>query len=200
MEKLTQCKVCGAKMATNAKACPACGAKNKKPFFKKPWFWILVVVIILAMAGAAGGDDEETSENNETLSDNTVIAGNTIFEGDCGITGSATMGKSSINFPELSISITNTSDKNIAAIQFWAVPLNVYGEELDNWNSQKELYTDEMIPTGESTKVSFQLIDEEVKTVKLYVYSVYYEDGTEWGDRNADEKDIIAGAPVIEVK
>ena len=64
----------------------------------------------------------------------------------------------------------------------------------------KELYTDETIPAGESTKVAFQLIDDEVKSVKLYVYSVYYEDGTEWGDRNADEKDIIAGAPVIEVK
>lgn len=194
MEKLTHCKVCGAKMSSKAKVCPGCGAKNKKPFYTRPWFWIIIVVVILAMAGTAGGDEEETTADNE------VISSNAIFEGDCGITGSATMGKSILDLPELSVSITNTSDKNIAAIQFWAVPLNVYGEELDNWSSQKELYTDETIPAGESTKVSFQLIDDEVKSVKLYVYSVYYEDGTEWGDRNADEKDIIAGAPVIEVK
>ena len=32
--KLIKCKSCGADIAANAKTCPQCGAKNKKPFYK----------------------------------------------------------------------------------------------------------------------------------------------------------------------
>lgn len=57
-EKLKVCKVCGKEMATNAKACPSCGAKNKKPVFKKWWFWLIVVVIVAAVGAGAGGSGE----------------------------------------------------------------------------------------------------------------------------------------------
>ena len=49
--KLINCKTCGAEMASNAKVCPQCGAKNKKPIFKKWWFWVLVVIIIGSIIG-----------------------------------------------------------------------------------------------------------------------------------------------------
>ena len=39
------CKTCGGKMAKTAKACPHCGAPNKKPFYKRPAFWVGVTVI-----------------------------------------------------------------------------------------------------------------------------------------------------------
>ena len=35
MSKMKNCKACGAEIATSAKSCPKCGAKNKKPFYKK---------------------------------------------------------------------------------------------------------------------------------------------------------------------
>lgn len=43
---MKKCSVCGAAIAKKSKVCPACGAKNKKPIYKRVWFWILAIVII----------------------------------------------------------------------------------------------------------------------------------------------------------
>lgn len=43
------CKTCGAAIAKNAKRCPTCGAKNKKPIFKRVWFWFLCVIAIFVI-------------------------------------------------------------------------------------------------------------------------------------------------------
>ncbi len=41
------------------------------------------------------------------------------------------------------------------------------------------------------------MIEESVKTVKLYGYSVYYADGTEWGDKDAFKWEILEnGVPI----
>ncbi len=56
-EKMTKCKSCGNDLATSAKSCPNCGAKNQKPIFKKWWFWVIIVVVLIGIIGAAGGDD-----------------------------------------------------------------------------------------------------------------------------------------------
>lgn len=47
--KLTICKTCGAEIAKSAKRCPQCGAKNKKPIFKRVWFWVLVAVVAIVV-------------------------------------------------------------------------------------------------------------------------------------------------------
>ena len=122
-----------------------------------------------------------------------------MFDGDCGIAASAEMGSSIIGSPELTISLTNTSGRDIAAIEFYAVPYNVYGEELNNWMTQNRLYTDTAIPAGQSTNISYQLIDSSVKTVKLYVYSVYFSDGTQWGNKDATVSTILSQGALIEV-
>ena len=65
--KLIKCKTCGADMASNAKACPQCGAKNKKPIYKKWWFYLLIVVIVIAIiggAGSGGSNPPQASSNN----------------------------------------------------------------------------------------------------------------------------------------
>ena len=49
MNKMTKCKSCGADIASSAKHCPSCGAKNKKPIYKRVWFWILIVVLLIAI-------------------------------------------------------------------------------------------------------------------------------------------------------
>lgn len=60
--KTTQCKVCGAEIAKNAKTCPNCGAKNKKPIYKRVWFWLLIVIVVLVIiviiVACAGGSSE----------------------------------------------------------------------------------------------------------------------------------------------
>ena len=56
-KKLINCKTCGEEIAKSAKSCPKCGAKNKKPIFKKWWFWLIVAVFIIGVA--SGGSDTE---------------------------------------------------------------------------------------------------------------------------------------------
>ena len=62
--KMTQCKSCGAEIAKSAKACPHCGAKNKKPVYKKWWFWVIIAFIVIG--AATGGNDSKTTTNNST--------------------------------------------------------------------------------------------------------------------------------------
>ena len=121
------------------------------------------------------------------------------FAGDCGISASAEMGSSIIGYPELTISITNTTNKDISAIQFYAVPCDVYGDEITGWTSQNKLYTDTTIGTGKTTSISYDFIEDSVKTVKLYVYSVYFSDGSEWGNKDASKSTILEYGAVIEV-
>ena len=68
MSKMKKCKVCSKEIASNAKTCPECGAKNKKAIYKRPWFIILAIIIIL---GAVGGSSHDKSKvaNNETISE-----------------------------------------------------------------------------------------------------------------------------------
>ena len=190
---MTTCKACSQEIAKSAKACPHCGAKNKKPVFTKWWFWVIVVMFIGIVAGAGSGTDNGGQNNG-------VGGIASVFEGDCGIRASAEIGNNIINFPELSITITNTTDKEIAAIQFYAVPYDVYGEEIKGWTTQTKLSTDTPIAAGKTTTISYQFIEQSVKTVKLYVYSVYFADGIEWGDRDATTSKILNGAPTIEVE
>ena len=78
--KMTTCKTCGTEMARSAKVCPSCGAKNKKPFFTRPWF-IAIVALIIIGAIASGGKSEsgnttavadKTNSNNSEVKDNTA--------------------------------------------------------------------------------------------------------------------------------
>lgn len=57
MSKMIKCQSCSKEIASNAKSCPGCGAKNKKPIYKRAWFWILAVIVV---AGIATGGEEET--------------------------------------------------------------------------------------------------------------------------------------------
>ena len=44
MAKLVTCNTCKAEIASNAKACPHCGSKRKKPIFLRAWFILLLIV------------------------------------------------------------------------------------------------------------------------------------------------------------
>lgn len=58
-KKTIECKVCGKEIAKSAKACPECGAKNKKPLYKKWWFWLIIVIILFSVAGGGGNETDE---------------------------------------------------------------------------------------------------------------------------------------------
>lgn len=73
--KMAVCQNCGAEMAASARTCPKCGAKNKKPIYKRPWFIAVVVIVIIGVIGGAagGGGDSEQPQNDG----GTVVSGNT---------------------------------------------------------------------------------------------------------------------------
>ena len=62
-KKMKNCRACGAEIASDAKTCPKCGAKNKPPFYKKWWFYAIIVVII---CGAAAGGGQSDSPNTDS--------------------------------------------------------------------------------------------------------------------------------------
>lgn len=69
MAKMIKCKTCGADIASSAKTCPSCGAKNKKPFYKKWWVWLIVIIILIGAAGSGTNTEKATSDKTaETVS------------------------------------------------------------------------------------------------------------------------------------
>ena len=65
---MKKCKVCSKEIASNAKTCPECGAKNKKAIYKRPWFIVLAIIIILGAIGGSG-HEKSTVANNKTISE-----------------------------------------------------------------------------------------------------------------------------------
>ena len=65
-KNMKKCQICGNEIAKNAKVCPSCGAKNKKPFYKKAWFIICALVVVIAVAANSGKDTNEQPANTET--------------------------------------------------------------------------------------------------------------------------------------
>lgn len=63
--KMITCKACGKEIATSAKNCPHCGAKNKKPFFKKWWFWLIIAFVFIVMVS---GNSEDPVQQTGTIS------------------------------------------------------------------------------------------------------------------------------------
>ncbi len=70
MSKMIKCKTCGADIASSAKTCPGCGAKNKKPFYKKWWVWFIVVIVLIGAAGS--GANSNSNSSTEAASSNKV--------------------------------------------------------------------------------------------------------------------------------
>lgn len=50
--KMRVCKNCGNSLPDKEIICPSCGAKNKKPVYKRWWFWVIVVCFIMVQLQA----------------------------------------------------------------------------------------------------------------------------------------------------
>jgi RNA polymerase subunit RPABC4/transcription elongation factor Spt4 len=65
-EKMIKCHACNKEIASSAKTCPSCGAKQKKPIFKKWWFWVLIVIFIgIIIPKGEKNADDATPNNNQ---------------------------------------------------------------------------------------------------------------------------------------
>lgn len=215
------CSKCGKEIASNATHCPHCGTPVVLPYVQavpayapeksgcaKKILYAMGALFALGVFGSIIGGAENVKSDGKTATAAPEAQQEPVpspkpsrFSADCGISASAHLKSDEfINHPHLCISVKNVSAKNIAAIQFYAVPYDVYGKDLSSsLFSQKRLHTDDLIPVGGSKKLNYgPFIDQQMKSVKLYVYSVYFDDGSEWGDKDATRSEILKYGKQIE--
>ena len=65
--KIRVCKNCNNPLPEKATVCPSCGAKNKKPIYKKWWFWLIIALIVIG-AASSGGTESDPSDNQPSSS------------------------------------------------------------------------------------------------------------------------------------
>ena len=70
MSKMIQCKNCSKEIATNTKSCPGCGAKNKKPMYKRVWFWAVAIIIVVGTASCSNTDNPKEVNSEDTVVEN----------------------------------------------------------------------------------------------------------------------------------
>lgn len=76
MTKLKKCNTCSNEIATNATYCPKCGAKNKKPIYKRWWFIAIVVFIMINVYININSEKYRESYQNQPVSLNETVESN----------------------------------------------------------------------------------------------------------------------------
>ena len=158
---------------------------------------IIVVAIICLSIIFGTGSENNSAETSQVKIESQIPKE---FEGVCPVEVSTSMYDNIIGVPELKCTFTNKTDKEIAAIKLYFSPKDVYGADVDTIFTTKELYTDNPISAGGSATRNWQLLDSEIKSGEIYVYSVYFSDGTEWGNKSASVSDIKKYAYKIQTK
>ncbi len=77
MSKMIKCKTCGADIASSAKSCPGCGAKNKKPFYTRWWFILIVIFVIIGALGSGGSKKDNSTATANKTKDSSSISSST---------------------------------------------------------------------------------------------------------------------------
>lgn len=62
--KMVICRNCNNPISAKAKICPSCGAKNKKPFYKKVWFIILAIIVAIGVIASISSGGEKIVWND----------------------------------------------------------------------------------------------------------------------------------------
>ncbi|MBO5925320.1 MAG: hypothetical protein J6Q52_03610 [Clostridia bacterium] len=155
---------------------------------------VLVVLMLMfcsVFAGCTGaGGGGNTLPNNPT---------NSKFNSTPQISIVAELGENILGYPNVTAQITNNSEKDIAALRFYVQYYDVYGDITTNYIDANKLSCDNTILSGASYTGVWQFYNEKIKSVDLYIYSIYYADGSEWGDKDATKSTILNNGYKIQV-
>jgi hypothetical protein len=70
--KTRPCKACGHEISAKGKVkCPSCGAINKSPLYKRPWFIVLVIIVLFIMIPSGSSDGSAASSTGNSTSSST---------------------------------------------------------------------------------------------------------------------------------
>lgn len=215
LEKSKFCLKCGQELKDGK--CENCGLKSKFICTGKIFLTSVLTTLVVSSTTTFFVDRQiikmQMKDAFKTAAENlgkTITGGNTEadeknyvptindskkFKGNCGISATAEI-KNTSDFtyiPELFISIQNNTEKDIDALRFYAVFYDVYGEEIeDSMFLNKNLNSDIKIAAGSSENIKFDFLNHgSAKKIKLYLYSTYFADKTEWGDRKANKNTIL---------
>ncbi len=101
--KVMLCKSCNTAIAKKAKVCPNCGAKNKKPFYKKGWFIVLAIFVVLIAVISIGGGKEYENIAWDSLELSSLLPAPELDDGEIkGILNYDSDDLLSLNFAEMS--------------------------------------------------------------------------------------------------
>jgi len=70
--KFVKCKTCSNEIASSAKSCPKCGARNKKPIYTKWWAWTIAIIVIIIIVAGSEESDDSTGTSTETSTKTTA--------------------------------------------------------------------------------------------------------------------------------
>lgn len=110
MSKLTNCNTCGAEIAKSAKSCPHCGATNKKPIYKRVWFWVLILLAVILFS--PGGSDN--TAGGSMIDNNDVTVAEAVLYDQEGVKITVTGMETSFNGVDINVLVENNTTKNLA--------------------------------------------------------------------------------------
>lgn len=84
---------------------------QKKPFYKRVWFWILAVIVIAVIFGSAGGDKAKKVSSENTEKTSAKISNETFKVGDTVKAGGVTLKLNKVDFNDGSSLSTPDSGK-----------------------------------------------------------------------------------------
>lgn len=162
MSKLIKCKSCGAEIAKNAKSCPQCGAKNKKPIFKRWWFWAVIVIIaVTAFSGGeaddpAGAGSQGSGLSSSESNDKVTIEETVLYENG-GIRVTAKGIEDTITGVDINLLVENDTANNIAV---GCTDFVVNGVTVDGY-----MYID--VAAGKKSNGTLSLYNTSLKTAGI---------------------------------
>lgn len=150
---------------------------------------VSVAVVVAICIGIISGNTSETPKENNVATEVQTSNVPSEFEEACPVDVTASIYDNIIGVPELKCNFKNLKEKEIAAIKLYFEPRDVYGESINSIFMTNQLQTDETIAALASASCAWQLLDDAVKSGDLYVYSVYFSDGSEWGNKDAAQSE-----------
>lgn len=160
---------------------------------------VKVFLFILAFLGVVFlANYDKTKKEKQQIIQEQIRVQNSFIE-KCPISISGYIWQNDKN-SSISISIKNNSDYTVSAVNFIFQCYDVYGDEM-TYSPYKATYKKYCIDSGKNKNIEY-VIPKYTKSVKIYVYNVYYKNNyqKEWGTRDISLKEVYLYAPVTYVE